>query len=223
MRIKYDEVVPWGRNFDEYKRMFDLRNDELSQKILGCGDGPACFNFECNKRGGNVISIDPIYNLTKEQIQHRIDETCKEVLKQTSSSKEKFVWNTIKSVEELGRIRMAAMKVFLDSYDAGKSDKKYIPGELPNLPFADKTFDLALSSHFLFLYTDNLSYDFHAEAINEMLRVAGEARIFPLLDINGIKSPYVQRIIAEFKTRKAEIRRVNYEFQRGGNELLIIK
>ena len=30
-------------------------------------------------------------------------------------------------------------------------------------------------------------------------------------------------IIAEFKTRKAEIRRVNYEFQRGGNELLIIK
>ena len=56
-----------------------------------------------------------------------------------------------------------------------------------------------------------------------MLRVAGEARIFPLLDINGIKSPYVQRIIAEFKTRKAEIRRVNYEFQRGGNELLIIK
>lgn len=223
MPIKYSEVMPWGRNFDEYRRMFDLNDDELNQKILGCGDGPASFNFECNRRGGNVVSIDPIYNLTKEQIRQRIDETCKDVLKQTACNKEKFLWNAIKSVNELGRIRMEAMKIFLDSYEAGKSGKKYISGELPRLPFADKTFDLALSSHFLFLYTDNLPYAFHVEAINEMLRVAGEARIFPLLDVNGVKSPYVQRIFTDFKAETIEVRKVNYEFQRGGNELLIIK
>ncbi|MFA6102574.1 MAG: hypothetical protein WCV67_04355 [Victivallaceae bacterium] len=223
MSIKYEEIVPWGRNFDEYRRMFDLSDAELTQKILGCGDGPASFNFECNSRGGNVVSIDPIYNLTQEQIQRRIDETCKEVLRQTACNKEKFIWNTITSVDELGRIRLEAMKIFLDSYEAGKRDRKYIPGELPYLPFADKAFDLALSSHFLFLYTDNLSYAFHAEAINEMLRVAGEIRIFPLLDVNGVKSPYVQKILADFKTKTIEIRKVNYEFQRGGNELLIIR
>jgi hypothetical protein len=49
---------------DEYKRMFDLADDELNQKNLECGDGPASFNFECNSRGGNVTSIDPIYDLT---------------------------------------------------------------------------------------------------------------------------------------------------------------
>ena len=223
MSIKYEEIVPWGRNFDEYRRMFDLSDAELTQKILGCGDGPASFNFECNSRGGNVVSIDPIYNLTQEQIQRRIDETCKEVLRQTARNKEKFIWNTIKSVDELGRIRLDAMKIFMDSYEAGKRDKKYIPGELPHLPFVNKAFDLALSSHFLFLYTDNLSYAFHAEAINEMLRVAGEIRIFPLLDVNGVKSPYVQKILADFKTKTIEIRKVNYEFQREGNELLIIK
>ena len=223
MTIKFDKVVPWGRNFDEYRRMFDLTDDELTQKILGCGDGPASFNFECNSRGGNVTSIDPIYNLTKDQIQQRIDETCKEVLKQVSSNKEKFVWNTIKSVDELCQIRMDAMKIFLDSYEAGKRDKKYIPGELPYLPFAGKTFDLALSSHFLFLYTDNLSYEFHVEAINEMLRVADEVRIFPLLDLNGVKSPYVERILADFKAKTIEIRKVSYEFHRGGNEMMTIK
>lgn len=223
MSIKYEEIVPWGRNFDEYRRMFDLSDAELTQKILGCGDGPASFNFECNSRGGNVVSIDPIYNLTQEQIQRRIDETCKEVLRQTARNKEKFIWNTIKSVDELGRIRLDAMKIFMDSYEAGKRDKKYIPGELPHLPVVDKVFDLALSSHFLFLYTDNLSYAFHVEAINEMLRVAEEIRIFPLLDVNGVKSPYVQKILADFKTKTIEIRKVNYEFQREGNELLIIK
>jgi hypothetical protein len=45
---------------DEYKRMFDLADDELNQKNLECGDGPASFNFECNSRGGNVTSLDPI-------------------------------------------------------------------------------------------------------------------------------------------------------------------
>jgi hypothetical protein len=223
MAFKYKNIVPWGRNFDEYKRMFDLNEDELKLKILGCGDGPASFNFECNRSGGNVTSVDPIYNFTKAEIQKRIDETYKDVLSQTEKNKEKFRWEKIKSVEELGRIRMEAMEQFLDSYNDGKINKKYIPGELPELPFADKKFDISLSSHFLFLYTDNLSYEFHVEAINEMLRVSNEARIFPLLDVNANKSSYVQKIILKFSGKEIEIRKVSYEFQNGGNELMIIK
>ncbi|MBA3027969.1 MAG: class I SAM-dependent methyltransferase [Desulfobacteraceae bacterium] len=223
MTFKYNEIVPWGRNFDEYKRMFNLTEDELKLKILGCGDGPASFNVECNQAGGNVISIDPVYNMTKEQIQQRIDETCMDVLSQTASNREKFVWNAIRSVEDLGRIRMGAMKIFLESYDRGKATKKYIPGGFPDLPFENHTFDLALSSHFLFLYTDNLTYDFHVQAMSEMLRVAKEARIFPLLDFNAKRSSYVEGILRDFKDRDIEIRKVDYEFQVGGNEVLIIR
>ncbi len=51
----------------------------------------------------------------------------------------------------------------------GKTQGKYIPGELPELPFEDQAFDIALSSHFLFLYTDNLTLEFHITAIYEML------------------------------------------------------
>jgi hypothetical protein len=87
MAFKYREVVPWGRNYDEYIRMFDLSENELKLKILGCGDGPASFNYECNKRGGNVVSIDPVYNLTKAEIQERITETYHDVLNQTEKKK----------------------------------------------------------------------------------------------------------------------------------------
>lgn len=54
--------------------------------------------------------------------------------------------------------------------------------ELPNLGFGNGVFDLALCSHFLFTYSEQLSIDFHVAAIGEMFCVAGEARIFPLLN-----------------------------------------
>jgi len=223
MAFKYKDIVPWGRSYDEYLRMFNLTESELKLKILGCGDGPASFNSECNKRGGHVTSVDPIYSLSKEEIQKRIAETYDDVLGQTGSNWEKFRWDVIKSIEELGQIRMEAMTIFLDSYEQGKKEGKYIPASLPVLPFRDGEFDIALSSHFLFLYTDNLSYDFHVGSIREMLRVAQEVRIFPLLEVNANKSPYVERIIKEFRSESIEVRKVNYEFQIGGNELLIIR
>ena len=74
MAFKYDEVVPWGRNLDEYQRMFDLKDYTL--KILGCGDGPASFNEEYTQKGGKIISIDPIYHLSQNEIQKRINKTC---------------------------------------------------------------------------------------------------------------------------------------------------
>ncbi len=223
MAFKYRDVVPWGRNYDEYIRMFDLGENELKLKILGCGDGPASFNYECNRRGGNVVSIDPIYNLSKGEIQERIAETYHDVLTQTEKNMDKFRWDVIKSVAELGNIRMYAMEIFLEAYEQGRIDKKYIPASLPDLPFMDNEFDISLCSHFLFLYTDNLSYNFHFDAIKEMLRVSKEVRIFPLLDANADKSPYVERILSDFKETELAIKQVNYEFQIGGNELLIIK
>ena len=222
MAFNYKDVVPWGRSYDEYLRMFDLTEDELRLKILGCGDGPASFNSEGNKRGGHVISVDPLYNLSREEILKRIDETYDDVLSQTRENRDKFRWDVIKSVDELGRVRMDAMEIFLDSYEQGKKEGRYVPAALPVLPFRDREFDIALSSHFLFLYTDILSYDFHARSLREMLRVAAEVRIFPLLDMNANKSSYVRGIIDLLGSERIEVRKVDYEFQVGGNEMLII-
>ena len=225
MPYKYDEVVPWGRSMEEYFWMFNLTPEDLKLKILGCGDGPASFNSEMTKRGYHVISIDPLYQFTTQQIQERINETYDNVIGQTYQNQEKFIWERIPSVQALGDLRMASMNQFLEDYEKGKEEDRYLDAILPILSFNDKEFDLALSSHFLFLYTDILTFEFHIEAILEMCRVAKEVRIFPLLNVNSIFSPYVEKIISELDSlgKKAKIETVYYEFQKGGNQMLRIQ
>lgn len=220
-----EQVVPWGRSFDEYRRMFALTEADLGRSILGCGDGPASFNAEATERGARVVSCDPIYAFRVAEIDARIAATADLVLEQTRTNSGEFVWDqSIPDVETLGRIRMTAMQAFLEDFDAGKVDGRYVEAALPALPFPDRSFDLALCSHFLFLYTSQLGETFHQEAIRELCRVAGEVRVFPLLTLGGQPSPYVAACLTWLRgaEHQVSIERVPYEFQRGGNQLLRI-
>ena len=224
MTIKYYDIKPWGRSFGEYVRMFNLTPTDLKRKILGCGDGPASFNAELTEQGGNIISVDPVYRFIADQIRQKINETHNDIIEQTRENQDKFVWQEIGSVEELGRLRMSAMAKFLKDFPDGVAQKRYIPGELPSLPFKKKEFDLALCSHFLFLYTDNLSLQFHLRSLDELCRVSKEVRIFPLLDVNANQSPYVDQVIDYLRMEKRETTevKVSYEFQKHGNTMLRI-
>jgi hypothetical protein len=112
--FRLDEVVPWGRSFDEYRRMFALTDEDLQRRIVGCGDGPASFNTEATRRGHRVVSCDPIYQFGGSQIQDRIAATSDQVLAQTRINAHEFVWDDgIRTVEELGQVRLAALRAFL--------------------------------------------------------------------------------------------------------------
>ena len=139
-------------------------------------------------------------------------------------NKNDYVWTVINSVEELGRVRMSAMRDFLSDYDMGKREERYLVGELPSLPFANRQYGLGLCSHFLFLYSDHLSLEFHRRAVTEICRVADEVRIFPLLDLDGTPSLHVEPIIEEMERSgyRVSIEQVPYEFQRGGNKMMRI-
>lgn len=222
MTFQLDKVVPWGRNLPEYCAMFDLDEGDLASCILGCADGPASFNAELTDRGGHVVSADPLYRFRAEELWARIRETGGEVLAQMRLNQDRFVWNSISSIEELGRIRVAAMEHFLSDYDTGCGEGRYVAASLPALPFPDKAFALALCSHFLFLYSELLDTDFHYSAIRELCRVAGEARIFPLLDLSGETSPHLAPVtkMLEGDGYAVSVRRVDYEFQKGGNQMM---
>ena len=225
MAFNYSEAVPWGRSFEEYRRMFALSDPELDLRIIGCGDGPASFNAEMFQLGHHVVSCDPLYQLTTNRIQERIDVTYENVMRQTVENQHKFVWTRIKSPEELGRVRLAAMRKFLADFDSGKLAGRYVTGELPNMPFGTDSFDLAVCSHFLFLYSDIVSLEFHQRAIEEMCRVALEARIFPLLNYNAKLSPFVEPLLKSLSDAgyNTSIEVVPYEFQRGGNQMLRVR
>ncbi len=223
--MKLENIVPWGRSKKEYMEMFNLsKEDVLSKRILGCGDGPSSFNTEVDYDGGRVVSIDPLYAYTKKEIMQRIDEVAEEVMSQVRANADSFVWKNIPDVESLEHIRIEAMMEFLMDYEDGLEEERYIDAELPNLPFEDNSFDMALSSHLLFLYSDHLDEAFHKAAIDEMLRVAKEVRIFPLLTLDNKPSPHLETVIDHLRNNgyKAEVVPTGYEFQKGADEMLQI-
>lgn len=225
MGFTLDQVVPWGRSFDEYVRMFDLSAADLRLRILGCGDGPAEFNAVLNRARGRVVSCDPIYVFKASQISKRVSETYEAVMNQILLNQEDYLWEAIPSVEDLGRVRMLAMNGFLSDFEAGKLEGRYVAGELPLLPFENDSFDLALSSHFQFLYSDHLTAEFHFQSLREMLRVAKEVRVFPILKLDGKRSQHLNWVIEQIENAgySAELKTIPYEFQRGGNQMLVVK
>ncbi len=219
-----NQVVPWGRSFEEYRRMFALTDADLRGRILGCADGPASFNAEATRRGTSVISADPLYRFDGEAIRERVTATYGQILDQMRSNLHEFVWDDIRSLDELGRLRMETMEAFLADYDAGKRDGRYADSELPSLDFPHGYFDLAVCSHFLFLYSEHLSEAFHRSSILELCRVAAEVRIFPLITLDGIPSPHLPRIVDDLKgICEISVETVPYEFRRGGNQMMRVR
>ncbi len=226
--MKLDAVVPWGRTLAEYQAMFDLPDSNLSDwsntKILGCGDGPASFNAEMTQQGFSVVSIDPIYEFTEAQIRQRVENTYQIIMEQLHLNHDAYVWRNFSNPEALGQARLGAMEQFLQDYPSGKAKGRYRCQALPKLEFGDQEFDLCLCSHLLFLYSEQLSLEFHLAAIQELLRVAREVRIFPLVQLNGVMSPHVETVIQSLTAAGyvPELKTVGYEFQKGANQMLRI-
>ena len=223
--MKLNEVIPWGRNLEEYKLMFNLSEIDLNAKILGCSDGPASFNAEMTQLGYSVTSFDPIYQFSAQQIKERIEAVYDTVISQAKQNAHRYVWKNFRDADELGYFRLATMEKFLADYETGKIEGRYLPQSLPNLNLPAHQFELGLCSHFLFLYSEQRSIDFHLASIKELLRICSEVRIFPLLQLDCQLSPYVDLVIEEFECQgfQVQIQPVAYEFQKNGNKMLRIK
>lgn len=146
------------------------------------------------------------------------------MLAQVRATPDDWTWNYHRDPDNLLANRRAALESFLADYERGLRDRRYIVGELPSLPFPSGSFRLAVCSHLLFLYSDLLSEAFHIESLRELCRVANEVRVFPLLTLRREPSPHLaaMRCAPEAEGWTSEVVVVNYELQRGGNQMLRI-
>jgi hypothetical protein len=229
MTMTLNEVIPWGRSLDEYRRMFALTDGDLAAPVLGCGDGPASFNAEATALGHRVVSADPLYAFPAAAIERRVEDCYDSVIAQVEQDPDGFVWEQFRDPDHLGACRLAAMRRFLADFEGGKRDGRYVTASLPDLPFADGRFTLAVVSHLLFLYSEHLDLDFHIAGFEELLRVAGEVRVFPLLGLDRRWSRHVGPV-REHLTRAGfavEVVAVQYEFQRAedhaGNRMMRVR
>jgi len=224
MAMQLDQVVPFGRSLDEYRQMFALSENDLGRTIIGIGDGPASFNAEMYALGKHVVSVDPLFAFSADDIEWRFYAVVDAIIAQVKATPDDWVWTYHRSPEHLHQHRINVLARFLADYDAGKTAGRYVVGELPRLDIPDNHVELALCSHFLFLYSDQFSYEFHRASMLDMLRVASEVRVFPLLTLGLQPSPYVEPLMLELQSLgyRAQIRTVPYELQRGGNQMLSI-
>ena len=222
--MRLEKVVPWGRSKREYFGMFNLDDNCLEKNILGCGDGPASFNAEMTACGGQVISCDPLYKFTGTEIFQRFEDSVDEVLNQVKATPDRWVWKYHANPDDLKNNRKEAIEKFVLDYEQGTLQKRYVKAELPALPFKENQFDIALCSHFLFLYSEHFSEEFHIKSVIEMCRIARDIRIFPILALDQTTSPYLEAVckaVAE-NGHHSEIITVDYELQKGGNKMLKI-
>ena len=117
------------------------------------------------------------------------------------------------------------METFLTDYAQGKGTVRYVHASLPNLAFEDKQFDLALCSHYLFLYSGHIDLEHHILSIKELCRVAGEARVYPLLSLDGKLSPHLEAVMSALNEDGlvTSLVGVAYQFQKGATEMLVVK
>jgi hypothetical protein len=219
--------VPWGRTLAEYRAMFALggRDADDGRAVLDVAAGPASFAAERAAAGGRAVACDPLYAAAAEaEIRERLAGARDAVRGLMRAEPGRFVWRTFANVEELVAARSAAAGRFPADLPRGRREGRYVAGALPRLPFADRSFDLALCSHFLFLYSDAFDAAFHRAALAELARVAAEVRVFPLLAMDGRPSPHLAAAVEGLRAAGHRVarERVAYEVQRGGDEMLLV-
>lgn len=218
-----DGVVPWGRRLCEYRAFFALDNMTGAGPVLDAGGGPSSFAAEAASEGTRVVAVDPIYRVPGAAIAARFEETAVAMREGAQRAAYRFNWRYYGSEEAVHRLRREALALFLADFEAGKSAGRYVPGALPDLPFADGSFRLALSSHLLFLYGDTFDFDFHVAAMRELLRVAGEVRVFPLFNLDGRPSSHLPGVMQVLSGDGARcvLKEVPFEFQKGARRMLV--
>jgi SAM-dependent methyltransferase len=196
--------------------MFGLTDGDVAGlSILDCCAGASSYTAESR---GRVVAVDPAY--AEQDLAGQVWAGLREGDRIIGDNEEHFDWSWYGNRERRTQLRTMAARLFLD--DFRQRPHRYVAGALPNLPFADSSFDLVLCSHLLFTWSDVLPVEWHRRAFAELVRVARrEIRVFPLV-LQGVGTPvsFLHDLRAELG--RSELRTVAYRFQRNADRMLVV-
>jgi hypothetical protein len=200
-----DSMQFFGRVASDYEAMFALRLDDLEGlRVLDCPSGPGSFVAEANARGVHVVGVDPLYEQPLEALVERGTSDVAYTIERMQRNAALFADIDLQAY---AASKLRALVRFARHFEQGKASGLYAAAKLPNLPFADGHFDLALSAHLLFTYSDPASggllpdspftLDWHLAAVDELLRVTREeVRLYPTTTrwTTPCRHPYAEAI-----------------------------
>ncbi|HAT8888734.1 TPA: hypothetical protein JBA60_02590 [Legionella pneumophila subsp. pneumophila] len=217
------KLVLWGHGIEDYREMFDLPQGVENLRLLEYGCGPSVVNYQqtqVKKKG--VVSCDPLFVLDKDTLLAKAKMIFANMAEEVRQHQDQFDFSRNGSLDKLLQERQEGMMQFFADYEQGKADGRYLGLTDYHLPFADFTFDFALSSHYFFADLDEQTVDFHLIAIRELARVAKEVRIFPLIDREGNTSQFLGPVLLGLQQENygVEVREVAFHLHKSGNAML---
>lgn len=178
----------FGRLGGDYEAMFGLKLASLAgQRVLDCPSGPSSFVSELHALGVDAVGVDPLYAESRETLLARgvadIEHTVSRMRANTTAFADL-------DLDAYAAGKRRALEAFAAHFEQGKANGHYIAASLPVLPFADRRFDLTLSAHLLFTYSDPstggllvdspFTPEWHLASARELMRVTrGELRLYP--------------------------------------------
>jgi hypothetical protein len=214
-------MIVSSRSFEEYTAFFGLDPTNLPASILDCSAGASSFTVEAHRRGVRAVAVDPAYAEPAELL-GRARVSLADGQQLITDNEGRYTYGWYGSPQRRAAMRTQALSAFIADYPT--APERYLVGALPNLPLSDGSFELALCSHLLFTWADTFDRDWHLAALLELLRVAGQVRVFPLVH-QGDGAPVDwlpqlrQQLARQFGVQ-TDVVEVAYEFQVGARHML---
>jgi len=217
-------VLVTSRAYEEYVAFFALDVGALpGMRVLDCCAGASSFVARSCRVGADAVAVDPAYAAGGDELAEIGRRSLHDGNAIADSFPGRFTWQWYGSVEARERMRARALAEFL--LDLAEHPARYVTASLPSLPFDDASFDLAVCSHLLFTWADQLGHDWHLAALRELCRVAREVRVFPtVLQGAGEPVPFWDALLDDLHRDgvRTETRQVPYEFQVGADTMLVL-
>lgn len=183
-RMQLEDIMFAGRTPREYEQIFGFDLDEFQfSSVLDCPSGPCAFTAAARSRGIDATGADVLYRHTPEALEQQCRGDITEARRrfEQTADADRFVWAYYDDISEVIEHFEEATETFLPDYRQHHDTDRYVQAELPDLPFEDDQFDLVVSAHLLFVYAEQLSYEFHEQSLLEFARVASEeVRVSPI-------------------------------------------
>ncbi len=217
-----DDFLITARPLSDYRDMFLLTDEELcAGPILDCPGGASPFGAQVRARGGDVVSVDPMYETPQSEFAQLLERHIARHRAWMSAYPGGFDWSYIGSPASAARSFEVSAEFFLTDYVP--ASENYVAAALPTLPFDDQHFRLSLCSHLLFSYPEHLSYEDHVASLLELIRVSSdEVRVYPLVDTAGRTYPRLDELRRDLADTGVvtTVRTANCSYHPGGDQML---
>ena len=181
---EYKRTAFLGRSFEELLLCFGYEAEQLiGKQVLDCPSGPSSFVAKANALGIDAVGVDPMYYRSPGALERLARADSEDMYRRMNAKSEFFVPNTFGSIRESEKSRLGALAEFVEDYRLRYPIGRYVHASLPQLPFADKAFDISICGHLLFIYSKQFGPDFFLDALRELCRVTREeVRVHPIVN-----------------------------------------